>query len=121
MADQRARFQTSDSVELDGNGYGYIRFTPHGESWEVDNISVSVDTTFTDATCRIYQGQIAPQFKVDETFSGSTGDSTDTVFHLTDGESLYVEWTDGDNGGPPVATAVVRGWKTLPGRGFRAV
>ena len=117
----RSRFTASKQTTLDANGYGYVRFQPTGENWEVDYVSVSVNSTFKDATCRIYQGQLAAIYKVDETFSGSTGDTSDTVYHLADGEALFIEWSDGDDGGPPVATAVIRGWRTLPNRGFRAV
>jgi hypothetical protein len=116
----RSRFQDSKQVTLDATGNGFVRFQPTGENWEIDSVSVSADSTFRDATCRIYQGQIGAQYKVDETFSGSSGDTSDTVYHVADGEGFYIEWTDADDGST-VATAVIRGWRTIPNRGFRAV
>lgn len=123
-ATEKARFSAQDSVILDANGYGVITLTPHGTQWEIDSMRVFVTPlsgnpqTF-EATVNVYQGFLSLGNAVDGTSSGSTGDTSDTVHYLDDGQSLIVEWTGGDPGAQ--ATVVVRGWRYLPGTGFRSV
>lgn len=91
-------------VTLDGSGYGYIRFAPVGTSWEITSASVACSSAAKEAVCRVYRGLIGPVYMIDQSVSGSTGDVTNTVYKLNDGEALLVEWTGGD----PGATATCR-------------
>jgi hypothetical protein len=106
-------------VTLNASGYGFIRFAPAGTSWKVTSISVKATTATLEATVAIYRRQIGTLYIVDGTNSGSTGDTTDSVLELTDGEPLFVEWTGADAN--VVAYATLRGMQTVPERGFRAV
>jgi hypothetical protein len=116
---QKARFSTSGQVTLSGAGYGVVRLAPLGEEWEIDSYTVSVSSNTLEAICNVYQRQMIKTNIVDFTPAGSTGAVSDTVLYHADGEALYFEWTGGD--AAAVATVTVRGWKTLPARGFRAV
>lgn len=100
-------------------GYGLIRFSPAGEKWEVNRIHVECTTRVNEAQARIYYGFVNPASVVDGTYSGSTGDTTDTPIYLEDGQAMFIEWQGGDNGA--TATVSVSGWKSAPDGGFRAV
>lgn len=118
MADA-ARLDASGSAILDGTGYGTVRLAPAGEKWEIRRSRVECSTNTLEAVCRLYQGRIASSAVVDGTEAGSTGDTSDTVFYLEDGQALFVEWSGGDPGA--TATVTVSGWKSMPEGGFRAV
>lgn len=110
-------FHTSGQVTLSG-GAGTLRFAPAGESWEVDTITVATSTRILEAQVKVYRDYINDQYLVDLTRAGSSGDTSDTKHHLTDGECLYVVWSGGDNGA--IATATLRGVRTVGNEGFRA-
>lgn len=107
------------TVQLDSNGYGYIRFAPAGEQWLINNISVAVSTHVNEAVATVYLGQIGKAYVQSGTYAGSSGDSNDlsSPIPLRDGQPIYVEWTGGDAGA--TATAVISGYKTVVRRGFR--
>lgn len=114
-----ARFTTSQTVVLNGSGNGQVRFAPVGESWHVTATTVKASTSTIDAQAKIYQRQVLDSCIVDNgTYSGSSGDTSDTDIYLTDGEPMFVVWTGGDAGA--TATATIQGWKSMPQGGFRA-
>lgn len=110
---------THGSVTLDGTGYGYVRLAPSGEKWEVRRVRVECSTTTNEAQCKTYRNQIASRYVIDGTYSGSTGDTSDTPIYLEDGQAMIVEWTGGDAGA--TATVTISGWRSVPAGGFRAV
>lgn len=118
MADT-AILNYSAQVVLNGAGYGAIRVGPSGEQWWIDRTLVRCTTHVLEATCTIYQTNIGENFQRDVSYTGSTGDTSDTGFHLTDGDALWVEWMNGDIG--TVATVTFSGTRSNPYGGFRAV
>lgn len=107
------------TVPLNANGYGYVRIGPSGEKWEITHMHVEVSSRVSEAVCKVYRGQIASNRVVEGTYSGSTGDTSDTKHYLEDGSGLFIEWTGGDANA--TATVTVSGWKSVPDGGFRAV
>ena len=103
----RREVRESKQVQLSGTGGGSIRFAPVGTSWEVQSISVAVQTRVAEARCRIYRGQIGDPFLLFGTYSGSSGDTAngDPPILLNDGEALWIVWESGDPGS--YATAVL--------------
>lgn len=106
-------------VTLDGSGYGAIRIGPNGEEWWWNRTMVRCSTRVLEAVCTMYQTNIGAAFQRDITYTGSTGDTSDTDFHLTDGDAMWVEWMGGDSGG--IATVTISGRRSTPYGGFRAV
>lgn len=117
MADAILNF--SAQVTLNGSGYGAIRIGPTGEQWFITRTMVRATTHVLEAICTIYQTNIGATFQRDITYTGSTGDTSDTEFHVTDGDALWVEWSGGDAGA--VATVTISGTRSNPTGGFRAV
>jgi len=111
--------RTGGSVVLDGSGYGFIRLAPAGEKWQVLRTNVRVSTHVNEAIVKIYIGQIAVLNQTDGSMSGSSGDTSDSVIYLNDGDAMIIEWSGGDAGA--TATVVITGWSSVPDRGFRAV
>jgi hypothetical protein len=116
---QAYRFSQQSQVVLDANGYGLIRLAPTGQKWEVTSTNVLCSSRVLESRCRIYLDQVGDAYAIDGTYSGSSGDTSDTVHYLTDGQPMFIEWSGGDVG----ATASVRiiGWASVMGMGFRAV
>lgn len=100
-------------------GTGIVRLAPTGEQWEIHNTNVLCSTRTNESLCRVYRDQIGDIYVIDGTYSGSSGDTSDTVIQLTDGQPLYYVWTGGDIGA--TATVRVTGFKSPPTGGFRAV
>lgn len=96
-----------------------IRFGPYGESWHITRISVKCSTKVLESAATIYRGQIGDLYIQDVSYTGSTGDTSDTVHDLVDGENMYVVWTGADNGA--TATITISGTRSMPQGGFRAV
>jgi hypothetical protein len=116
---QSSSFTLTQQVTLNGSGYGFTRFQPRGESWHITYVSVSVATALAESLARVYQGpQISVIYKADESYRGSSGDTSDNSYHLADGDPLWIDWTGGDANA--VATAIIRGTRTVGSIGFRA-
>lgn len=111
------RLDIGTNLVLDGTGYGTIRLAPSGERWEIDRMHVRCSSRTNEARCIIYRGHIRRDLVVDATYSGSSGDTTDTRIYLEDGEAIHVEWTGGDSGA--TATVSLSGLRTAPTGGFR--
>lgn len=107
------------SVVLDATGYGTVRLAPSGEKWEIRRVHVECSTATLEAQSKTYRNQIAPRYVIDGTYSGSTGDTSDTPIYLEDGQAMIVEWTGGDVGA--TATVTISGWRSAPSGGFRAI
>lgn len=109
-------------LDVSGSAAVYVGIPPT-ENWSINAITVNVTAPITlEAQCRIYRNQIGPQFLVDSTISGSSGDTSDTIHDLKGGERLIAVWTGGDPGA--VASITVRGTGDNPQNtngGFRAV
>ena len=107
------------AVTASVSGYGVVTFMPRsGETWHVTAVTVSCETTVLEATCNVYRSNIGPQFLMDKTISGSTGDTSDTIHELNPGDKLIVEWVGADAGKQLAAT--VRGTADILGGGFSA-
>lgn len=100
------------------DGTAMVMFSPHGESWEVTRLTVAVSTAVEESTASYYIGPVSEQNLQEATQAGSTGDTTDIATTLVDGDQLWVVWTGADVGA--VATATLRGWRSVPAGGFRA-
>lgn len=92
------------SVVLDGTGYGMISFQAVGGNVRLTGRAVRATTTTNQAVASTYRSQIGPNYYVDGTNSGSTGDSLSAIIELIDGEILYVVWVGGDPGATATAT-----------------
>lgn len=108
----------SVSVTLDGSGNGTVKLGPISarEIWSPVSASVKTNqTTITnEARCAIYVGWTATQDNFrDQTFTGSSGDSTDKVGGkpVKSGNFIWAVWTGGDPGA--VATLNVAGTKEI--------
>lgn len=115
---QQSPLNENSSVTLDGSGDGTVRMVPSGGSltWLPSSVSVSASSNVNEASCKIYIGPSAsPQYFVDGTLSGSTGDSTGRVSGYsvdTHGNSLWAVWSGGDAGA--TATMSVSGTQQTP-------
>lgn len=104
---------------LDSAGSAVIRISPQGEKWEIETIHVRCTTRVSEAECRIYLGAIKDDSIIDATYSGSSGDTTNSRIYLEDGQPIFIQWTGGDVGS--IVSAVVNGWRSNPIGGFRAI
>jgi hypothetical protein len=99
------------SVNLNGSGNGTASAGPQtpGESWVPANVGVSCATNVLEATAAL----IVNSVQVDATFTGSSGDSSDSASSITvyPGQFVSVTWTGGDAG--TRATAVISGTRTV--------
>lgn len=105
------------SVVLDGNGNGQVAIGPLSarEVWNPSMVHVSANQdAVSEAQCQIFIGDvpIAPNFR-DGTFSGSAGDSSDSVGGsvVKCGHKIIAVWSGGDAG--VVATLAVTGTKEI--------
>lgn len=91
-------------VTLNGSGAGTAFLGPltAREVWRPVSASVRVNQNPTnEAQCTIYVGQSATQENFrDQTFTGSSGDSTDKVGGkpVKVGDKIWAVWTGGDAG-----------------------
>ncbi len=107
------------SVVLNSNGNGTVRIQAQGQKVQIISTRVTCTTNVKEASATIYKGNVGQQYEIEGSLAGSTGDTSDTNFYLNDGDSLYIVWVGGDVGA--TATAIVSGWASVPGRGFRAI
>src|SRR5215831_13424817 len=98
------RLDESATVVLDGSGNGTAQLGPLSarEVWHPANVHVFVNQNPTnEAECRIFKGDqpITTNYR-DGTFSGSSGDSTDSLNAdvVICGEKVIAVWTGGDAG-----------------------
>lgn len=101
-------FRYAAQVTLDGSGTGSIRIAPSAADWVISGMSVNVSTTVNESKVLICADQPGDAYIVDSSRTGSSGDTTDTVFNVPDGHCLWVIWQDGDAG----ATATVNYYGT---------
>jgi hypothetical protein len=112
--EQSVRFgPRSLNVTLNASGNGAVQFSAAGYNYQIDLVRVKVSTNTNEADCRVFHNND----EVDGTFTGSSGDTSDTVIYLSDGDVLNIVWTGGDVGA--TATATITGWQAVPNRGFR--
>jgi hypothetical protein len=111
------RLSENGSVVLDGSGNGQVAIGPltARETWHPEMVHVSANQSpVNEAECRIFAGSdtSAPNYR-DGTFSGSSGDSTDSLSAqvVKCGEKIIAVWTGGDAG--VVATMAVTGTKDV--------
>src|SRR6185369_16786238 len=117
--DNGQNFSLPASVVLNGSGYGVIRVAPAGESWQVVFMTIQCDTNVNEASFRVYSPILGDPYIKDTSGMGSSGDTSDTVYFLNDGQALFLEWSGGDAG--TTARANLTYFKTVPeNRGFRA-
>jgi hypothetical protein len=114
----RPLLTASAQAPVNAQGVATVLFSPHGESWEVNRLTVKVSTAVNEAVASYYLTTIGSMFLQESTMSGSSGDTSDIVLSMVDGDQLWVQWTGADVGA--VATATLRGWRSEPAGGFRA-
>ena len=93
-------------VTLNGSGNGTVKLGPASarETWHPTIASVRTDlgvAVVNEAQCSIYIGQFATQENFrDQTFTGSSGDSTDKVSGnpVKLGDFIWAIWSGGDPG-----------------------
>lgn len=118
MADEKVRFgPTMLQGTVPANGTVTVQFQAAGYNYVIDVVSVKCTTHTLEAVATIYQNQIGDMYRIDATFTGSSGDTCDTAIHVNDGESVWIQWVGADVGS--VCTATISGWKYVPQRGFR--
>jgi len=90
------------SVTLDGSGNGTASAGPLGarEVWTLTSVACSVSTNIKEATFAIYVGdRVFPGGLRDQSFSGSSGDSTDRITDaIKSGWKVWGMWRGGDPG-----------------------
>ena len=92
-------------VTLDGSGNGTCKLGPLSarEVWWPDNAHVSTGQAVVtnEAVCKIYVGDaVSVQNFRDNTFTGSSGDSTDKIAadRVSVGQWVWAVWSGGDAG-----------------------
>jgi hypothetical protein len=104
------------TVQLDSSGNGAASVGPLSarEVWHPANVHVSVSTATNEAQCTIYVGDDTSSRNLrDGTFTGSSGNSTDTVSAdvVRVGHKVSAVWAGGD--ALAVATLTVTGSKDI--------
>lgn len=96
-----------------GNGTAKIGPISAREVWYPETVSVNVNQNPTnEATCQVFTGDANTRRLRDNTFTGSSGDSTSNVGGaIRCGEFVWAVWTGGDSG--QVATVTVVGEKEV--------
>lgn len=109
----------SSPFDANGNGMAYVGPQSGREVWSPQNVHVSATTglpVVNEAACSINVGiptAVNPASFRDETFSGSSGDSSDRVSAdiIKCGTAVIAVWTGGDPGA--IGTLNVTGTKTV--------
>lgn len=115
----KAKLFIIQSAIVDATNTATIRVAPAAEDWQIDYTNVLCSTRVLEARCRIYTPQIGDLYAVDGTYSGSSGDTSDTQHILYDGTPMFIQWTGADIGS--TVTVTLNGWKTVGDGGFRAI
>lgn len=116
MQTLRQSFYATTVDDGSGNtGGATIRIQPAAKEWRIDNLNVRCATRIHEGTAVVYQNFVGAQYQVDLTRSGSSGDTSDTIHYLHDGDALIVVWTGADIGQQVTLTIV--GQEYLPGEG----
>lgn len=89
---------------LDGSGNGTISFQPNGSTVSISRLFVQVSTSVQQATVTLYKGSLNAANAIGTVVSGSTGGLASGQIFVTDGQTLYVQWTGGDAGATATAT-----------------
>lgn len=110
------RLSETVSVVLGAAGGGIVRVGPLSarETWTPSAVAVSVSSHTAEAACKLYVGDQPVQSNfVDGTYSGSSGDSTDSLAaqRVKAGEYVWAVWTGGDPGA--TATMTVSGSREI--------
>jgi len=108
-------FETANvTLDINGNGVAKVGPISSREIWNPATVHVSVTTNVNEASCTISVGSsVRPDTFRDETFSGSSGDSSDRVENdvVKSGAYVFATWAGGDAGSQ--ATMNVMGTKTV--------
>lgn len=90
------------TVTLDGSGNGTASAGPLGarEIWTLTSVACSASSNTKEATFAIYVGdRVYPGGLRDQSFSGSSGDSTDRITDpIKSGWKVWGVWQGGDSG-----------------------
>ena len=86
-----ARFRYSDSVVLDGSGNGQVRLAPTSRNWAIDYLTVRCATHVAEARASVYENYVGPDYLIDATLTGSSGDTTDTAIRVAAVEKVGVD------------------------------
>jgi hypothetical protein len=104
------RFTYPVQTTLDGSGYGICPFTINGSNVRITNRSISVSSSVNQSTATTYRTVVSTTNRFDDTQSGSTGANLSRVIDMVDGDTILVEFSNGDAGA--TATVVFSGFKT---------
>lgn len=96
-------------------GTATIRIAPAAKEWRITSVNVACSSNVYESKASVYERVIGQQYQTDLSNSGSSGDTSDTVHYLHDGDCLFVRWTGGDIGAQ--ATLIVIAEEYLPGEG----
>jgi hypothetical protein len=92
----------SASVKANGSGNAIARVGPLSarEIWHPSNVHVNASSATNEAVCQIYVGDNNTLSFRDNTFTGSTGDSSDRINADTIkcGQYVWAMWSGGDPG-----------------------
>jgi len=103
------------TVTLDVSGNGTVSAGPitAREVWHLTSVACSVTTNSNEATFAIYVGdRVAPGNLRDQSFSGSSGDSSDRITDpIKSGWKVWGVWAGGDPGA--IATMSLTGTKDI--------
>jgi len=106
---------TAVAVTLNGSGNGTASIGPltAREVWTLTSVACSVSTHVSEATFAVYVGdRVYPGGLRDQSFSGSSGDSTDRITDpIRSGWKVWGVWTGGDPGA--TATMSLTGTKEI--------
>ena len=94
----------TQNVILDGAGNGTVRIAFPGYTTIINRITVATSPATRETQCRVYRNFVGPPYMVDSTYTGGTGDTSDTVHDIPDGDCLYIVWEAGDRGAQATVT-----------------
>ena len=97
-------FDGTLSTVLDGEGNGEIRLAFPGQSVTIYRLTVATSPATREVLCSVFRNFVGPPYLVDNTYTGGTGDTSDTSHSLKDGSALIVRWEGGDPGARATVT-----------------